>query len=170
MQSFTCNSFENWSVDLSDDLLFSLRSAFGHDNVKLCLGVRQTSEIDALVKFDPRDLSIICDASHIAGKATLIEDIAQTAMDINLDGLMIETHNNPSLALSDAEQQITPESLKNIMQNLVLRDTKLRDEQFKANGCDFWTPWAMEGGNLGPIYGTQWNAHGQLDHVLNSLR
>jgi chorismate mutase len=94
-------------------------------------------ELPIKLRKEVRDLPIICDASHIAGKATLIEDIAQTAMDINLDGLMIETHNNPPLALSDAEQQITPESLKNIMQNLVLRDTKLRDKQFKEQLLNF---------------------------------
>lgn len=94
-------------------------------------------ELPIKLRKEVRNLPIICDASHIAGKATLIEDIAQTAMDINLDGLMIETHNNPPLALSDAEQQITPESLKNIMQNLVLRDTKLRDEQFKEQLLNF---------------------------------
>ncbi len=94
-------------------------------------------ELPIKLRKEVRDLPIICDASHIAGKATLIEDIAQTAMDINLDGLMIETHNNPHLALSDAEQQITPESLKNIMQNLVLRDTKLRDKQFKEQLLNF---------------------------------
>ena len=94
-------------------------------------------ELPIKLRKELRDLPIICDPSHIAGKATLIEDIAQTAMDINLDGLMIETHNNPAIALSDAEQQITPEKLKNIMQNLVLRDTKLRDEQFKGQLLDF---------------------------------
>jgi chorismate mutase len=94
-------------------------------------------ELPIKLRKEVRDLPIICDASHIAGKATLIEDIAQTAMDINLDGLMIETHNNPLLALSDAEQQITHESLKNIIQNLVLRDTKLRDEQFKEQLLNF---------------------------------
>ena len=94
-------------------------------------------ELPIKLRKEVRDLPIICDPSHIAGKATLIEDIAQTAMDINLDGLMIETHNNPAIALSDAEQQITPEKLKNIMQNLVLRDTKLRDEQFKGQLLDF---------------------------------
>ncbi len=94
-------------------------------------------ELPIKLRKEVRDLPIICDPSHIAGKATLIEDIAQTAMDINLDGLMIETHNNPHLALSDAEQQITPEKLKNIMQNLVLRDTKLRDEQFKEQLLNF---------------------------------
>ena len=94
-------------------------------------------ELPIKLRKELRELPIICDPSHIAGKATLIEDIAQTAMDINLDGLMIETHNNPVVALSDAEQQITPEKLKNIMQNLVLRDTKLRDEQFKGQLLDF---------------------------------
>ena len=94
-------------------------------------------ELPIKLRKELRDLPIICDPSHIAGKATLIEDIAQTAMDINLDGLMIETHNNPAIALSDAEQQVTPEKLKNIMQNLVLRDTKLRDEQFKDQLLDF---------------------------------
>ena len=94
-------------------------------------------ELPIKLRKEVRDLPIICDPSHIAGKATLIEDIAQTAMDINLDGLMIETHNNPHLALSDAEQQVTPEKLKNIMQNLVLRDTKLRDEQFKDQLLNF---------------------------------
>jgi len=94
-------------------------------------------ELPIKLRKEVRELPIICDPSHIAGKATLIEDIAQTAMDINLDGLMIETHNNPVVALSDAQQQITPEKLKNIMQNLVLRDTKLRDEQFKGQLLDF---------------------------------
>ena len=94
-------------------------------------------ELPIKLRKEARDLPIICDASHIAGKATLIEDIAQTAMDINLDGLMIEAHNNPSFALSDSEQQITPESLKNIMQNLVLRNAKLRDEQFKGQLLNF---------------------------------
>jgi len=82
-------------------------------------------------------LPIICDPSHIAGKAVLVEDIAQTAMDLNLDGLMIETHNHPTNALSDADQQLTPNKLKNILQNLVLRDTKLRDEVFKEQLLDF---------------------------------
>ena len=94
-------------------------------------------ELPIKLRKELRDLPIICDPSHIAGKATLIEDVSQTAMDINLDGLMIETHNNPLLALSDAEQQITPNKLKNIMQNLVLRDTKLRDEQFKGQLLSF---------------------------------
>lgn len=42
--------------------------------------------------------------------------------------------------------------------------------QFKVNGCGFWKPWAREDGSLGPVYGVQWNRHGQLDHVLKCLR
>ena len=94
-------------------------------------------EIPIKLRKEIRDLPIICDPSHIAGKAALVEDIAQTAMDINLDGLMIETHHNPSVALSDAEQQVTPKELNSIMNNLVLRDTKLRDEEFKGRLLNF---------------------------------
>ena len=94
-------------------------------------------EIPIKLREEIRDLPIICDPSHIAGKAALVEDIAQTAMDINLDGLMIETHHNPSVALSDAEQQVTPKELNSIMNNLVLRDTKLRDEKFKGRLLNF---------------------------------
>ena len=94
-------------------------------------------EIPIKLREEIRDLPIICDPSHIAGKAALIEDIAQTAMDINLDGLMIETHHNPAVALSDAEQQVTPKELNSIMSNLVLRDTKLRDEEFKGQLLNF---------------------------------
>ena len=82
-------------------------------------------------------LPIICDPSHIAGNASLIEDVSQIAMDINLDGLMIETHVLPQTALSDPEQQVTPKELKKILSNLILRDNKLRDEEFKEKLLEF---------------------------------
>ena len=88
-------------------------------------------EMPIKLKEEFRDIPIICDPSHIAGRASLIEDVAQTAMDINLDGLMIETHNMPKLALSDSQQQVTPKQLRNILTNLILRDAKLRDQVFK---------------------------------------
>ena len=75
-------------------------------------------EVPIKLREEVRDLPIICDPSHIAGKASLIEDVSQTAMDINLDGLMIETHNNPSRALSDSQQQVTPKGLNSILNNL----------------------------------------------------
>ena len=70
------------------------------------------------------EIPIICDPSHIAGDRQMIAEISQTAMDLNLNGLMIETHLNPKEALSDAEQQIMPNELIQIMNNLVLRKTK----------------------------------------------
>ncbi|MDC0204647.1 bifunctional 3-deoxy-7-phosphoheptulonate synthase/chorismate mutase type II [Flavobacteriales bacterium] len=88
-------------------------------------------EIPIKLREELQDIPIICDPSHIAGNSSIIEDISQTAMDLNLDGLMIESHCNPSLALSDAKQQVTPDKLKEIMKNLVVRDAKLRDEIFK---------------------------------------
>jgi chorismate mutase len=68
-------------------------------------------------------LPIICDPSHIGGKRELIAPLAQQAMDLNFDGLMIETHCHPECALSDAAQQITPDILDYIISTLVIRET-----------------------------------------------
>ena len=70
------------------------------------------------------ELPIICDPSHIGGKRELIASISQQAMDLNFDGLIIETHCNPDEALSDAAQQITPAELKIVLDNLIIRDKK----------------------------------------------
>lgn len=67
-------------------------------------------------------LTILCDPSHIGGRQDLIYPISQQAMDLGFDGLMIETHINPEEALSDKEQQITPETLQRILSILVIRD------------------------------------------------
>jgi len=67
------------------------------------------------------DLPLILDPSHIAGNRDLIFDISQTALDLNFDGLMIETHHNPDKAWSDAAQQVTPDSLIRIMNDLKIR-------------------------------------------------
>ncbi len=68
-----------------------------------------------------KDLPILCDPSHIGGNRDLIEPISQRALDMDFDGLMIEVHPSPDDALSDAKQQITPEILKVILSNLILR-------------------------------------------------
>ena len=67
------------------------------------------------------DLPLICDPSHIAGKRELVREIAQRAMDLGLDGLMIECHPNPEEALSDAAQQLTPSQLEKLLSGLVIR-------------------------------------------------
>lgn len=67
------------------------------------------------------DLPLINDPSHITGNRDMVFDISQTALDLNFDGLMIETHHDPDNAWSDAAQQVTPESLIRIMKDLKIR-------------------------------------------------
>ncbi len=67
------------------------------------------------------DLPLICDPSHIAGRRDILQDISQTALDLNFDGVMIETHCDPDNAWSDAAQQITPSVLIQMMVDLKIR-------------------------------------------------
>lgn len=67
------------------------------------------------------DLPIICDPSHICGNRELIPAVAQKALDLGMNGLMIESHYDPSIALSDAQQQLNPKDLEGVMSKLVLR-------------------------------------------------
>ena len=67
------------------------------------------------------DIPLICDPSHIAGRRDILQDISQTALDLNFDGLMIETHIDPDNAWSDAAQQITPKVLVKMMEDLKIR-------------------------------------------------
>jgi chorismate mutase len=67
------------------------------------------------------DLPLINDPSHITGKRDMIFDVSQTALDLNFDGLMIETHIDPDNAWSDAAQQVTPKRLVHIMNDLKIR-------------------------------------------------
>lgn len=73
------------------------------------------------------DLFMICDPSHITGKAALVKDVAQKAMDMGFNGLMIETHPDPANALSDPAQQITPVQLNELLRNLVIRKQSTED-------------------------------------------
>lgn len=68
------------------------------------------------------EITIICDPSHIGGARELVAPIAQQAMDLNFDGLIIESHCNPDCALSDANQQLTPAVLDYTLNMLVIRD------------------------------------------------
>ena len=68
------------------------------------------------------EMTIFCDPSHIGGKRELVAPLAQQAMDLNFDGLIIESHCDPDHALSDAAQQLTPEVLDYTLNMLVIRD------------------------------------------------
>ena len=76
-------------------------------------------------------LPLLCDPSHIAGKRELIMSLSQQAMDLNFDGLMIETHCTPNCALSDASQQITPDELSIILSKLVHRMAAANSDDFQ---------------------------------------
>jgi chorismate mutase len=64
---------------------------------------------------------MICDPSHITGNRQLLLEVSQYALDLNFDGLMIETHPNPYVAWSDAQQQINAKELNELLKKLILR-------------------------------------------------
>lgn len=78
------------------------------------------------------ELPIICDPSHICGTRELLAEVAQRAIDLNMDGLMLETHRDPINAWSDAEQQVSPAELESILSQLVWRNPNSLDLGVKA--------------------------------------
>jgi chorismate mutase len=77
------------------------------------------------------NLPIICDPSHIAGKREYLFEISQKAFDLGMDGLMIESHIDPSCALSDKDQQVTPADLGKILDKLVIKYSSSDDPLFE---------------------------------------
>lgn len=73
------------------------------------------------------NLPMITDPSHICGNRDLLFEISQKAMDLNFDGLIIETHVDPDKAWSDSQQQITPQTLDALLKNLVLRTANVEN-------------------------------------------
>ena len=79
------------------------------------------------------DLPMICDPSHICGNRTMLAEVAQKAIDLNFDGVMLESHPNPDKAWSDAKQQVKPKRLLEIINQLVLREARQDDELIQNN-------------------------------------
>ena len=73
---------------------------------------------------------LICDPSHICGNRTMLQAIAQKSIDLDFDGLMIETHIDPDNAWSDAKQQITPERLSEMLDALIWRIESTDEKEF----------------------------------------
>ncbi|MDA3866874.1 MAG: chorismate mutase [Salinivirgaceae bacterium] len=80
------------------------------------------------------DIPLICDPSHIAGNRELVPEVAQYALDLNFDGLMIESHIDPDSALSDARQQLTPQRLIEMLDTLHFRSSEA--EEFSMGELD----------------------------------
>ena len=80
-------------------------------------------------------MAFFADPSHMAGDRKYLQELSQRAMDLGLDGLMVESHCNPACALSDAKQQLTPEGLQTLLESLVIRDNS-SDNQAYREGID----------------------------------
>lgn len=76
-------------------------------------------------------MTFFADPSHMAGDRKYLQELSQRAMDLGLDGLMVESHCNPSCALSDAKQQLTPHDLQNLLESLVIRENTSDNEAYK---------------------------------------
>ncbi len=76
-----------------------------------------------------KGIPILCDPSHISGRRDLLQQVSQKAMDLNYEGLIIESHRDPDKALSDAKQQVTPEALNKLVNNLIVRHRNISDAE-----------------------------------------
>ncbi|GAA4847235.1 chorismate mutase [Algivirga pacifica] len=88
------------------------------------------------LKTDLPNIPLICDPSHIGGSRDLILPVSQKAMDLDFDGLMIETHYNPTEAWSDAAQQVTPARLAEILNEVKIKQRQLDPSDLDANQLD----------------------------------
>lgn len=75
-------------------------------------------------------MMLICDPSHICGNRSSLQDIAQKSIDLDFDGLMIESHIDPDNAWSDAKQQVTPVRLLEMLNDLVWRNETTTEQEF----------------------------------------
>ena len=78
-------------------------------------------------------LPFFADPSHMGGDRAYLLELSQRALDLGLDGLMLEVHCNPSCALSDARQQLTPDQLKELLDQIVVRDADTDSSSYKEN-------------------------------------
>ena len=80
------------------------------------------------------ELPVFVDPSHMGGNKDYILEISQRSLDLGFEGLMIESHCNPSVALSDAKQQLTPPELTDLLYNkIIVRDADSESKEWKEN-------------------------------------
>jgi chorismate mutase len=78
------------------------------------------------------ELLFINDPSHICGRRDILMDVMQKAIDLDYDGLMVESHIDPDNAWSDARQQVTPEQLKEMLDNIIWRKEDISSDEYHA--------------------------------------
>ena len=79
------------------------------------------------------ELPFFADPSHIGGSREYLHELSQRALDLGLDGLMIESHCDPASAKSDAGQQVTPEDFGKLISGLVVRKADSDSPEYKEN-------------------------------------
>jgi len=79
------------------------------------------------------NLPLICDPSHICGNRTLLRSVAQEAVDLLFNGLMVEVHRNPNEALSDKQQQLTPNAYDELISSLKLKVKTTQDAEYVSH-------------------------------------
>lgn len=79
------------------------------------------------------ELPFFCDPSHMAGCKDYLQELSQKSMNLGFHGLMVESHCDPSCALSDAKQQLTPSELIAMLEGLTVRDSDCDNLQYKEN-------------------------------------
>ena len=96
-------------------------------------GYRNNPEWQIAIDFQSKypQIPLIIDPSHITGNRDMVFQVTQQALDFNYDGMMIETHCNPDAAWSDAAQQVTPNQLKQILDQLVVRNSDATDGEYQ---------------------------------------
>jgi chorismate mutase len=84
------------------------------------------------MKLKHPEMPIINDPSHICGRRDILLEVMQRAIDLDYDGLMIESHIDPDNAWSDAKQQVTPEVLKEMLDTIIWRKEDVNSEEYHA--------------------------------------
>ncbi len=79
------------------------------------------------------NLPLFADPSHMGGSRNYLKELSQRAMDLGLDGLMVESHCDPGCALSDAAQQLVPSELKTLLESLTVRQKCTNDREYNEN-------------------------------------
>ena len=120
---------------------------------------RNNPEWQIPIEFQNRfpDIPLICDPSHICGRRDLIHDVSQKSLDLNFDGLMIETHFDPDSAWSDAAQQITPSILIQLMKELKIRRGDFQEEDYIKKLSNYRAKIDMIDNDLVEILGKRMN-------------
>lgn len=111
------------------------------------------------------DLPLIIDPSHITGDRKMIFEVTQEALDLNYDGMIIETHYDPDNAWSDAAQQVTPDALKQIIKDLTIRKTDDTTDQYTQKMTKLRANIDVLDGNLLELLGKRMKVADEIGQV-----